>query len=72
MRYLLLIIAIVLGILIVKQLYGSRKKTGNGNITKTTVTVRCAQCGVHIPQEEALTADGKYFCSDEHRRLHHS
>ena len=72
MRVLLLIIAIVLGLLILKQLYGSRKKTENRKIPPATATVRCEQCGVHIPKEEALIADGKYFCSDEHRKLHHS
>jgi uncharacterized protein len=72
MRFLLLIIAIVLGILILKQLYGSRKKTDNRKIPQTTAMVRCEQCGVHIPRDEAQIADGKYFCSDEHRKLYHS
>ena len=32
--------------------------------------VRCAQCGVHLPKSESVAAPGKYFCSEEHRRLH--
>jgi len=32
--------------------------------------VRCVYCGVHLPRSESLTSDGKFFCSDEHRRLH--
>lgn len=35
--------------------------------------VRCAHCGVHVPQERAL-ADGedqRWYCSAEHRRLQH-
>lgn len=31
--------------------------------------VRCAHCGVNLPQSESLAADGKYFCCEEHRRL---
>jgi uncharacterized protein len=31
--------------------------------------VDCSQCGVHLPVSEALEAKGRYFCSDEHRRL---
>ncbi|WP_295514162.1 PP0621 family protein [uncultured Pseudomonas sp.] len=35
--------------------------------------VRCAHCGVHVPQERALP-DGdhqRWYCSAEHRRLQH-
>ena len=32
--------------------------------------VRCIHCGVHLPRSESITSEGKYFCSDEHRRLH--
>ena len=31
--------------------------------------VACAQCGVNLPRSEALEAAGRYFCSEEHRRL---
>jgi len=31
--------------------------------------VRCAQCGVHLPRSEGFLSQGRYFCSDEHRRL---
>jgi len=31
--------------------------------------VSCARCGLHVPQSDALAVDGRYFCSDEHRRL---
>ena len=31
--------------------------------------VRCAHCGVHLPKRESLLTEGRYFCSDEHRRL---
>ena len=72
MRYILLIIAILLGIMIVKQLYGSRKKSENRKIAAPTAIVRCEHCQVHVPRDEAIEVDGKYFCSDEHRKLHHS
>jgi len=34
--------------------------------------VRCKHCGVHLPRSESNQADGAFFCSDEHRRLHDS
>jgi uncharacterized protein len=33
--------------------------------------VKCAQCGIHLPQSEAVHgADTVTFCSEDHRRLH--
>lgn len=31
--------------------------------------VTCERCGVHLPESDSVRADGKYFCSEEHRRL---
>ena len=30
--------------------------------------VRCARCGLHLPEAEAILDRGKYFCCEEHRR----
>jgi uncharacterized protein len=32
--------------------------------------VRCAHCGVHLPESEGIRSEEGCFCSDEHRRLH--
>jgi len=37
--------------------------------TSAQAMVSCAHCGLHVPQSDALAVDGRYFCSDEHRRL---
>lgn len=29
--------------------------------------VRCAHCGVHLAQDEALSAHGQYYCDAAHR-----
>jgi uncharacterized protein len=31
--------------------------------------VRCDYCGLNVPKSEALDADGRWYCSDAHRRL---
>jgi len=31
--------------------------------------VRCSVCGVHLPRSESFTSKGKFFCTDEHRRV---
>lgn len=30
--------------------------------------VSCATCGLHVPREEALIQNERYFCCEEHRR----
>lgn len=29
--------------------------------------VKCAYCGTHVPESEAIAANGRYYCSEEHR-----
>ena len=31
--------------------------------------VVCARCAVHVPQTEAITDHGRYFCGEAHRKL---
>ncbi len=40
----------------------------SGRSAHIETMVRCADCGLHVPQNEALQAQGKYYCSDEHRK----
>ena len=30
--------------------------------------VRCAQCGVHLPESDALADGDRHFCNEAHRR----
>ena len=36
---------------------------------RISTMVSCAHCGLHVPQDEAVQAGGKYYCSDEHKKL---
>jgi uncharacterized protein len=40
-----------------------RKKIG------AETMVACEICGLNVPQSEALAGNGRWSCSDEHRRL---
>jgi uncharacterized protein len=31
--------------------------------------VACGHCGLNLPQSEALERSGRFYCSEEHRRL---
>jgi uncharacterized protein len=46
---------------------GARKDAGRA--AEGERMVDCGQCGVHLPLSEALQSQGRYFCSEEHRRL---
>jgi len=66
MRTLLIIIALALIFMIGKQLVQtprSEKRTQ----TLTGKMVRCTNCGIFVPENEALEQDGHFYCSREHR-----
>jgi uncharacterized protein len=46
---------------------GARKDAGQPADGERMVD--CGQCGVHLPLSEAIQSQGRYFCSEEHRRL---
>jgi uncharacterized protein len=29
----------------------------------------CAHCGLHLPRSEGVPSGGRFYCSDEHRRV---
>lgn len=30
--------------------------------------IACARCGLHVPENEAVTRGGKHYCSEKHAR----
>lgn len=68
MSRLLLIIAIVAVVYLLIRSY--RKKMPQQDVTTTEDMVRCAHCGVHLPKGESVQADGRFFCSAEHRDVY--
>jgi uncharacterized protein len=43
----------------------SSKPTSSGE--KIDTMVKCAQCGVHVPQKSAIESNGQFFCCEEHK-----
>ncbi len=31
--------------------------------------VKCEHCATHIPEHEAIVDKGRYYCSEEHKRI---
>lgn len=66
----LIILALVIW-LIYRMVRRLLAKPANDNTARPQVgtdMVRCAHCGIHIPENEALYADGQPYCSEEHRQ----
>lgn len=63
------IIAIGLIIYLLLQIFkrwSATKKSQTMQQNSQTQMVRCEVCQLHIPQNEALKKNEKYFCSQEH------
>lgn len=43
------------------------KMTSRNPSARIGTMVRCAQCGLHVPESEALKRGDHYYCSAQHR-----
>jgi len=66
-KLVLLVIATVVVYFVLTGL--ARKRRQRSAPPPAEAMVPCAHCGVNIPRSEALGAAGRFFCSEEHRRL---
>lgn len=74
MRFLLMLAGIVVLILALRGLLlppprrprdiGGRDTAGRA----PEKMIACNHCGLYLPESEALSADGKFFCNREHHR----
>ncbi|EIJ34284.1 PP0621 family protein [Thiothrix nivea] len=74
-RILFILVLLAVGFLLLKswqrrQALKHDNKQTSGKITKNTRMVRCLHCGLHIPEDEAISQGGKHFCSLEHAQHH--
>jgi uncharacterized protein len=67
MGRLLFVFAIVAVVYLLFRSY--RKNLSGPDRIVSEDMVRCAHCGVHLPKGESIRAEGKDFCSEEHRDL---
>jgi uncharacterized protein len=69
----LLIIAALIYLVwrVVKGLLGERRRRDDqagGPATLSQKMVKCRQCGVHVPENEAFQHNNMVFCSQDHQR----
>jgi hypothetical protein len=65
LRALLIMIAIAIIVMAAKRLLAGRPAS-SGKTAPSGKMVQCATCGMYVPQGEALTDSGRYYCSRGH------
>lgn len=60
LKFLLLLLAVWIVLTILRQRRPPPTETKNGTM------VRCAVCGVHLPESEAISSGGRHYCSEAH------
>ncbi|MGB5425443.1 MAG: PP0621 family protein [Gammaproteobacteria bacterium] len=65
MRTLVIIIILALIVMIAKRLLQKPQAPARRSQTNEHM-VQCANCGIYIPEQEALQRAGRYYCSQTH------
>jgi uncharacterized protein len=70
MKYLILL-GVVFGVIwwIKLSRPASASKTSSTDRDQPLNMVRCAHCGLHLPENEAIQSRNAVYCSDAHRAL---
>ncbi|MEH6498063.1 MAG: PP0621 family protein [Pseudoalteromonas distincta] len=66
----IIIVAAVIGLVILwKRFKAWQISSQQRNTTpdRPALMVRCAQCQLHLPQDQALRAGDRWYCCDAHR-----
>ncbi|WP_459743766.1 PP0621 family protein [Pseudomonas sp. 3A(2025)] len=67
-RIILWAVLIAVAVWFVKRLLNPRKPPAAPPApAEPAPMVRCAQCGVHLPRDRALSQEQQWFCSEAHR-----
>ena len=71
MRYLILLglVFAVIWWLKLNRASSSNNTSSNNGTTTTQHMVRCAHCGLHLPENEAIRSPHAVYCSEAHRAL---
>ncbi len=70
MSRILFFVLLALAIYLVWRLLKKKQvpRSGEDSALPRLPMVSCATCGLHVPRNEALMQDERYFCCEEHRR----
>jgi uncharacterized protein len=68
-RSLIIIAALVLAYLLIKNRLQARNKNKQKTSSNTSEdTVQCLECETYVPRSEATTSGDRHFCCKQHQR----
>jgi uncharacterized protein len=67
MKFALVILAVIVLLWLLRGTINRRVKPPPATTKNPLPMLMCAQCGVHLPANEALPGRGGVFCGDAHR-----
>lgn len=65
-RILIILVVIWIAVQLIKRAFLPRPSTKNGQEVHSTRMIPCVVCGVHVPENQAVTQSGKVYCSKQH------
>ena len=68
-RIILLAVIIALAMSMIRKWKAQQDGQSADNAT-TPAMKKCAHCGVHLPQQDAIRSGDLYFCSETHRQAY--
>ncbi|MES9962857.1 MAG: PP0621 family protein [Candidatus Sedimenticola sp. 20ELBAFRAG] len=66
LRFLLVVLGVWIIYLFARNYLKNRAKNTKKTVRPTEQMIRCDHCGTHVPESEAVTRNGKTFCSEAH------
>ena len=67
MKFALVVLAVIVLLWLLRGTFNRRVKPPPTKAKNPLPMLACAQCGVHLPANEALPGRGGVFCGDAHR-----
>lgn len=65
----ILLLAIIVWLLYrMLQRYAGSMQPQDRETSAVSTMVQCAHCGLHLPEEESILADGRHYCCEAHRQ----
>ncbi len=68
-RLVLIIIFVLSCVFLIQKYKAMRSQKKTRNITEPKI-LACADCGVYIPESEAIRRNGRIYCSSGHAKNH--
>jgi uncharacterized protein len=67
-RIIIILLALWLAVHFVRRALARHRRSSGLSTNDPARMVACTVCGTHIPESEAVRADGRVYCCEQHRK----